>query len=84
MLKVYGVILTGLFRNEKLTSSFGSAIAVSSTSLNVLTDILGINVERGRIKYDLWIGFGIEPPVYVVGRETGNGERSSQSLYCVE
>jgi hypothetical protein len=84
VLKVYGFILTELFLNEKLSSSFGSAIAVSSTSLNLLTHILGVRVGRGRIKYNLWIGFGIKLPVYGADREVGNGERPSQSFYRVE
>jgi hypothetical protein len=82
-LKVYGFILTELFLDEKLTSSFGSGIAVSSTSLNLLRDILGVRVGRGRIEYDLWIGFGIKPLVYGAGREAGNGERPSQSFIAL-
>ena len=52
-------MLTELFLNRKLTSSFGLVIivAVSSTSLNALTDILEVRVERG-IKYDLGLVWG--------------------------
>jgi hypothetical protein len=79
VLKVYGFIVE-LFLNEKSTSSFGSAIVVSNTSLN---DILGVRVERGKIKYDLWIGFGIKPPVHGAGREVSNVEGAiTRSLSC--
>jgi len=33
--------------NEKSTSLFGSAISVSSTSLNVSTDMLRVTVDEG-------------------------------------
>jgi hypothetical protein len=60
--------------DERLTSSFGSTIALSSrtsTSLNV-SDMLRARVERGWIrKYDLWIILGIKPPVYTAS-EAGN------------
>ncbi len=55
--------LTELSMNEKLTSSFRSAKAVSSTWLNVSVDMVGARVAR-RIQYGFWIGIGVETLVY--------------------
>ena len=70
--------------NERSTSSFGSAIAVSSTSelLAVSTDILRVSlrVERGWMEYGLWIGFGIKPPLYPARQGGGNCDGHTQAL----
>lgn len=82
MLEIYGFIFTELFLNEKLISSFGSAIAVSSISLNFWTDMLRVRVERGCMKYELWVGFGIKHQSMAQGWEAGNGENIPGLLSC--
>jgi hypothetical protein len=45
--------------------------------------MLRVRVERGFMKYELWIGSGIKDQSTAQGWEAGNGERLSQGFYRV-
>jgi hypothetical protein len=77
--------LTVLSTNDELTSSFGLALVVSSTSLNGSTDMLSVKMEkREDIVWSLELFLGLMHRSTVQGREADNGESPPASFYLGE